>query len=301
LQLRQRKLKDLQLDIRERKLAVLKAQKELEEQLAEEAKAEKEAEEAREKANWQAKQADEDIQNLGVAGMGAGGTKKKGIATTVKQFLRKKAGTRDDPEELQMVSTIKKRMKVKGGQVEAIRHIKFTVGNHETDDFTAKQSKLQSEGMPFFRRIGREIGLHDQIVIWVEKTVDQEEFLTDLELAHTDPENPNYVNLLEEGWERSGHPKMRGESPNDPFFCVWFYKGGENSENLPIGDLNLSYTLGEEEELTREGYEMIDISFVEFGFGDMNLWIRRVERYVRGSDDEVKLRGRTMRLLFLTH
>ncbi|GMH79431.1 hypothetical protein TrST_g8548 [Triparma strigata] len=277
-ELRQRKLKDLQLDIRERKLAVLKAQKELEEQLAEEAKAEKEAEEAREKANWQAKQADEDIQNLGVAGMGADGRKKKGIATTMKQFLRKKAGTRDDPEELQMVSTIKKRMKVKGGQVEAIRHIKFTVGNHETDDFTAKQSKLQSEGMPFFRRIGREIGLHDQIVIWVEKTVDQEEFLTDLELAHTDPENPNYVNLLEEGWERSGHPKMRGESPNDPFFCVWFYKGGENSENLPIGDLNLSYTLGEEEELTREGYEMIDISFVEFGFGDMNLWIRRVER-----------------------
>jgi hypothetical protein len=128
-------------------------------------------------------EADEDIQALGVAGMSSKGRKKAGVGAMVKGFLRKKAGTKDDPEEMQMVATIKKRMKIKGGQVEAIRFMKFTVGSAETDKFTAKQAKLQAEGMPFFRRIGREIGLHDQIVIWVEKTVDQDEFLTDIEVS----------------------------------------------------------------------------------------------------------------------
>eukprot|EP00520_Triparma_pacifica_P006431 CAMPEP_0118647516 /NCGR_PEP_ID=MMETSP0785-20121206/8649_1 /TAXON_ID=91992 /ORGANISM="Bolidomonas pacifica, Strain CCMP 1866" /LENGTH=832 /DNA_ID=CAMNT_0006539617 /DNA_START=63 /DNA_END=2559 /DNA_ORIENTATION=+ len=275
-EMRNQQLKNLQEDIRERKKTVIKAQRELEEQLLEEAQKLKEEEEAKEKANWQAKQADDDIKSLGVRGLGANGNKRMKPITAIKQYLRKQAGTRDDPEQLQMVSTIKKRMKIKGGQVEAIRAIKFTVGSTETDEFTAKQSTLQTQGMPFFRRIGREIGLHDQIVIWVEKSVDQDEFITDLELSHTNQEHDLYINLLEEGWERSGHPKMRGENPNDPSFCVWTFKAGP--PDMPIGDLNLSYTLSDEEELKKEGFEMLDTSFLEFGFGDMNLWIRRVER-----------------------
>ena len=275
-EMRNKQLKNLQEDIRERKKAVIKAQRELEEQLAEEAKALKEEEEAKEKALWQAKQADDDIKSLGVRGLGGNGTKRTNPIIRVKQYLRKQAGTRDDPEEMQMVSTIKKRMKIKGGQVEAIRAIKFTVGSTETDEFTAKQSSLQSQGMPFFRRIGREIGLHDQIVIWVEKTVDQDEFITSLEMSHTNQEHDLYINLLDEGWERSGHPKMRGENPNDPSFCLWYFKAGP--PDMPIGDLNLSYTLADEEELMKEGFEMLETSFLEFGFGDMNLWIRKVER-----------------------
>ena len=278
-EMRNQQLKHLQEDIRERKKTVIKAQRELEEQLAEEAAKIKEEEEAKEKANWQAKQADDDIKSLGVrgvGGVGGGGNKRMKPITAIKQYLRKQAGTRDDPEQLQMVSTIKKRMKIKGGQVEAIRAVKFTVGSTETDEFTSKQSTLQTQGMPFFRRIGREIGLHDQIVIWVEKTVDQDEFITELELSHTDQNHDLYINLLEEGWERSGHPKMRGETANDPSFCVWTYKAGP--PDMPIGDLNLSYTLADEEELRKEGFEMLETSFLEFGFGDMNLWVRKVER-----------------------
>lgn len=274
-EMRNKKLKNLQEDIRQRKLNVIKAQRELEEQLAEEALAAQKEEEAKERANWQANQADEDIKSLGVRGMSSTGRSKINPVTQMKQFLRKKAGTRDDPEELQMVSTIKKRMKIKGGKVEALRQIKFTVGAEETDEFTAKQSKMQSEGMPFFRKIGREIGLHDQIVIWVEKTVDQDEFITDIELSHTNQDNEEYINLLDEGWERIGHPKMRGEDTNDPSFCIWMERNGDS---LPIGDINMSYTLADEEELQREGFEMIESNMVLFGFGDMNMWVRKVER-----------------------
>jgi len=114
-------LKEMQEDIRLRKIAVIKAEADLQKQLEEERLEVIAAEEAIKKANWQAQQADEDIAQLGVAGMSADGRKKAGVKTMVKQFLRKKAGTRDDPEELQMVATIKKRMRVKGGQVRSER------------------------------------------------------------------------------------------------------------------------------------------------------------------------------------
>jgi len=269
------KLKDLQEDIRLRKIAVLEAEKELKKQLEEERLEQIAAEEAIKKANWQAREADENIKNLGVAGMSADGRKRAKFKTVLKQFVRKKAGTRDDPEELQMVATIKKRMRVKGGQVEAIRHIKFTVGKKETDDFTSKNSRLQSEGMPFFRRIEREIGLHEQIVIWVEKTIDQEEFITSLELGHTNPESDLFLNLKSDGWERSGHELMKGAGNKDPSFCVWFHKDGRTQA---IADLNISYSMNDESELKKEGYEMLETNLSNFGFGDMNLWFRKIDR-----------------------
>jgi len=274
-EMRRQRLKALQEDIRERKKYVLKAAKELEAQVAEESKALEAEEEAKRLANWQADQADEDIASLGVAGMSSKGRKKATLGSMIKGYVRKKAGTRDDPEQLQMISTIKKRMKIKGGQVEAIRFMKFTVGSEESDKFTAKQAKLQADGMPFFRRVSREIGLHDQIVIWIEKTVDQEEFLTDIEVAHTDQDHDAYINLREEGWDRSGHDRMMGVGTNDPQFCVWMFR---NEKKMPIGDINLSYSMADEEELEREGFEIIETNLNVFGFGDMNLWVRRLER-----------------------
>ena len=68
---------------------------------------------------------------------------------------------------------------------------------------------------------------------------------------------------------------MRGEDTNDPSFCIWMERNGDS---LPIGDINMSYTLADEEELQREGFEMIESNMVLFGFGDMNMWVRKVER-----------------------
>ena len=129
--------------------------------------------------------------------------------------------------------------------------------------------------MPFFKRIEREIGLHEQIVVWVEKTIDQDEFLTSLEVASTDPENENFINLRAEGWEVSGHELMKGAGQKDPIFCVWFHKDGKTQA---IADINISYSMNDENELKKEGYEMIETNLSNFGFGDMNLWTRKVDR-----------------------
>ena len=78
-------LKEMQEDIRLRKIAVVEAEKELQRQLEEERLEAIKAEEAIKKANWQAMQADEDIKNLGVAGMSADGRKRAKIKTVLKQ------------------------------------------------------------------------------------------------------------------------------------------------------------------------------------------------------------------------
>ena len=274
-ELRNKALKELQEELRNRKVDVIKAQNDLKAEIERDRKAGEVALEAERRRNWQALKADEEIASLGVAGMSASGTRKTGVSTKIKQWLRKKAGTRDDPEQVQMQATIKKRMKIKGGQIEAIRFIKFTVGKVETDEFTAKNSKLQGQGMPFFRRISREIGLHDQIVVWAEKTIDQDEFLTSLELSHTDPAHENYVNLNDDGWEKSGHQLMMGADLKQPSFSVWFHKDGKS---LAIVDIDISYSMADEGELQGEGYEMLEPNLSVFGFGDMHVWTRKAER-----------------------
>jgi hypothetical protein len=74
-------------------------------------------------------------------------------------------------------------------------------------------------------------------------------------VAHTDQANEFYINLRDEGWIRSGHDSMMGVGDNDPSFCLWMFR---DPKKLPIGDINLSYSMAEEEELEREGYEIIE-------------------------------------------
>ena len=103
-----------------------------------------------------------------------------------------------------------RRQKMKMGTCSALRKIAFTVGKEETDQFQKQQDELaehscdaasaryavvsvregrgSSHGparrLPHLLRVKKTVGLHEMVVIWYELSSDQDEFLTELQLAH---------------------------------------------------------------------------------------------------------------------
>lgn len=186
------------------------AKKRAEEEEEEKCKAAEAEEEAKKKEQ---KKAADAISSMGM-GMDAIFTKEarsKRITTSLKKaVVGDKAKVQQ--EEVHMINSIKRRQKIKSGQVEAVRSIRFTVGTEETSEFERKNVKLAADGLPHFKRLEKGIGLHTQICIWIEKTIDQDEFLTRLELSHTDPSNDNYKDLKRKGLDCVEHDMLKGAS-----------------------------------------------------------------------------------------
>jgi hypothetical protein len=62
----------------------------------------------------------------------------------------------------------------------------------------------------------------------------------------------------------------------DPSFKVWYQRQKDSKHG--IADLNISYTSAEEEDFFREGFQKLPDNLNEFGFGDMHVWIKLIER-----------------------
>ena len=77
-----------------------------------------------------------------------------------------------------------RRQKMKMGTCSALRKIAFTVGKEETDAFQKQQDELAEHSLPHLLRVKKTVGLHEMVVIWYEPSSDQDEFLTELQLAH---------------------------------------------------------------------------------------------------------------------
>ena len=61
------------------------------------------------------------------------------------------------------------------------------VGKDETDAFQKQQDALAERSLPHLLRVKKTVGLHEMVVIWYELSSDQDEFLTELRLAHPAP------------------------------------------------------------------------------------------------------------------
>ena len=64
----------------------------------------------------------------------------------------------------QMAKAVKKMMKLSFGSP-AIRAIRFTVGQEETDTFEAKQEALTRDGKPHCTKIDRNLGKFSRVVV----------------------------------------------------------------------------------------------------------------------------------------
>ena len=200
---------------------------------------------------------------------------RKRVTTALKKAVLGDKGKQKN-EEVHMINSIKRRQKIKSGQVEAIRSLRFTVGTEETNAFETKNVKLAADGLAHFKRMEKGIGQHTQIVVWIEKTIDQDEFITDLQLSHTDPDNEHYKDLKRKGFACVEHENMKGAQVTDPSFRIWLAKNKGSSH--AIAEIEVSYTSAEEEDLFRDGWQKLEENMTVFGFGDMHVWLKRMER-----------------------
>ncbi|KAH8093405.1 hypothetical protein JL720_4537 [Aureococcus anophagefferens] len=164
----------------------------------------------------------------------------------------------EQQESNHMMQSIMRRQKLKMGAATAIRSIRFTVGKEETDAFKEKQEQFAADSLPHYIRVKKTIGLHTQIAIWIEPSADQDEFLTDVQIAHSSPENEFYKDLSQ-------------RKRKDAVFVV--------------ASIEVSYTLRDEQNFAADGYEKIDKNLTNFNFGDMFLWVKKINRNAEAEND----------------
>lgn len=55
------------------------------------------------------------------------------------------------------------------------------------------QARLDSQGLPHFRKMAKGLGSKECVFLWVRKTLDSSEFITEIQVTHADPGNARCV------------------------------------------------------------------------------------------------------------
>jgi len=182
----------------------------------------------------------------------------------------------EQQETNNMMQSIMRRQKMKMGACTALRKFKFTVGKDETDLFAERQTELSDNSLPHFVRVKKTVGLHDQIVIWFEQSMDQDEFITDVIIAHPSEDHPSYMDLSSKGYTPYSHPKLNSDKGSDPGFVIWARK--RKDAVYVVSSLEVSYSAKDEQNLEADGYERLPENLTTFNFGDMYVWVKKINR-----------------------
>jgi len=169
-----------------------------------------------------------------------------------------------------------RRQKMKMGTCSALRKIAFTVGKEETDAFQKQQDELAEHSLPHLLRVKKTVGLHEMVVIWYEQSSDQDEFLTELQLAHPALDHQHYKDLEAKNYKQYTHDALLPTAPAQPGLVMWGRK--RNDAVMVVSDIEVTYNLQDERELAADGFEKLPENLLDLGFGDMFIWIKKINR-----------------------
>lgn len=174
-----------------------------------------------------------------------------------------------DAEEERMATYI--RLKTKKSELEAIRSIKITGTLLETQQFQKQNDILAEKGLPFYRKINRGIGSQGDVFIWVEMTTNSAEFVTHIDISHSDPAHPMYKKMSTFGYQEVSNPNIK--------MVLWIKK--DKRKNTAINALKVSYESGEEARLIVDEFQRVgdgELSLSNFGLPDIFLWYHKVDK-----------------------
>lgn len=174
-----------------------------------------------------------------------------------------------DAEEERMATYI--RLKTKTSDLEAIRQIKITGNVLETEQFQRQNNILAEKGLPFYKKINRGIGNQGDVFIWTEMTTSSADFVTHIDIGHSDPNHPLYKRLDTMGWEEISNPNVK--------MVLWIKR--DQKKNTAINSLKVSYESGEETRLLVDQYLRVgtgEISLDNFDLPDIYLWYHKVDK-----------------------
>ena len=169
-----------------------------------------------------------------------------------------------------------RRQKMKMGTCSALRKIAFTVGKEETDAFQKQQEELAEHSLPHLLRVKKTVGLHEMVAIWYEQSSDQDEFLTELQLAHPALEHQHYKDLTEKNYRQYTHDALLPTAPAQPGLVMWGRK--RSDAVMVVSAIEVTYNLQDERELAADGFEKLPENLLDLGFGDMYIWIKKINR-----------------------
>ena len=173
-----------------------------------------------------------------------------------------------DPEEEHMAGVVRRKNRVGLGQLEGIRQLKFTAGESESGLFMRQNKLLFEKGLPYYRRMDRSIDVDGATFLWLEPTLEGAEHITNIELSHSNPDNPNYKNLGLFGYTAVSHPQLK--------LIIWT-KADPKKDKI-ISEFIICHTEKEENRLAVDGCERCIENLVEFGLPDATLWVRKIDR-----------------------
>ena len=169
-----------------------------------------------------------------------------------------------------------RRQKMKMGTCSALRKIAFTVGKEETDAFQKQQEELAEHSLPHLLRVKKTVGLHEMVAIWYEQSSDQDEFLTELQLAHPALDHQHYKDLTEKNYKQYTHDALLPTAPAQPGLVMWGRK--RSDAVMVVSAIEVTYNLQDERELAADGFEKLPENLLDLGFGDMYIWIKKINR-----------------------
>jgi hypothetical protein len=195
---------------------------------------------------------------------------KSGVRNAADDYRKMKERRKNglDAEEERMAHYM--RMKKTGGGVEGIRKIKITASTAESEQFQRQNDVLASKGLPYYRMMERGIGTSGDVYLWFEMTANTEDFITHIELAHSDPNHPLYKELDRLGYEKVENPLTR---------LVIFIKR-DRKRSRAVKAIRVSYEQSEESRFMVDGYSKVSdgVSLLEFGLPDIFLWILLMDK-----------------------
>ena len=139
-----------------------------------------------------------------------------------------------------------RRQKMKMGTCSALRKIAFTVGKEETDAFQKQQEELAEHSLPHLLRVKKTVGLHEMVAIWYEQSSDQDEFLTELQLAHPALDHQHYKDLTEKNYRQYTHDALLPTAPAQPGLVMWGRK--RSDAVMVVSAIEVTYNLQDERE-----------------------------------------------------
>ncbi|CAM9555822.1 unnamed protein product [Discosporangium mesarthrocarpum] len=172
-------------------------------------------------------------------------------------------------------AAIRSRHKAKLGKIEAITKFCFTVGKKETEAFNSSQARLASQGLPHFQMIKKGLGGRDVAFLWVMRSLDSSEFITDIQLSHANPDDPLYRNLKPHGYMKYGHDSLASKGRGQPSILIWAKRDPHEDG---IFNIDLSFNSAEEKKLADQGFKRVPGRLSDLGLPDMLMWYSTVKR-----------------------
>lgn len=200
----------------------------------------------------------------------------RGVKDAVRDFKYRQQVAMDE-EEQRMAKRLRDKSKEGlGSRPEGIRAIQFTIGTKQTERHSFQNEHLRNKGLPHFFKLDRSIG--NQTYIWLQVTFDHTRFITDLVMAHKDPEHPQYKDYSKQRhWEYIDVDENSDHTTNTGIpLRFWFRRHQRKSKG--IKHISVCFTTEEEARLQIDGYTKIEPNLSEFGLPESTLWIHEVEK-----------------------